>query len=68
MDDDPLFYRMGTYLQHFQQIRWIRLNIRFKGNTGTLTTIASCAIIGVFSQCVQAILVNPFYSMMMKAD
>lgn len=39
-----------------------------RGNTGTLTTIASCAIIGVFSAMCASHLSKPFYSMMMKAD
>ena len=39
-----------------------------KGNTGTLTTIASCAIIGVFSAMCASHFAKPFYSMMMKAD
>ena len=39
-----------------------------RGNTGTLTTIASCAIIGVFSAMCASHLAKPFYSMMMKAD
>ena len=39
-----------------------------KGNSGTLTTIASAAIIGVFSAMVASHLSKPFYSMMLKAD
>ncbi len=39
-----------------------------KGNTGTLTAIASCAIIGVFSAMCSSHLSKPLYSMMQKAD
>lgn len=39
-----------------------------KGNAGTLTTIASCAIIGVFSAMCASHLSKPFYSMVLKAD
>ncbi len=39
-----------------------------KGNAGTLTTIASCAIIGVFSAMCASHLAKPFYSMVLKAD
>lgn len=39
-----------------------------KGNAGMLTTIASAAIIGVFSAMVASHLSKPFYSMIQKAD
>lgn len=39
-----------------------------KGNAGTLTTIASAAIIGVFSAMVASHISKPFYSMALKAD
>lgn len=39
-----------------------------KGNTGTLTAIASAAIIGVFSAMVASHISKPFYSMLQKAD
>lgn len=39
-----------------------------KGNTGTLTAIASAAIIGVFSAMVASHLSKPIYSMIQKAD
>ena len=39
-----------------------------KGNAGTLTTIASAAIIGVFSAMVASHLAKPFYSMVQKAE
>lgn len=39
-----------------------------KGNAGTLTAIASAAIIGVFSAMVASHLSKPFYSMMLKAE
>ena len=39
-----------------------------KGNAGTLTTIASCAIIGVFAAMCASHLSKPVYSMVQKAD
>ena len=39
-----------------------------KGNAGTLTAIASAAIIGVFSAMVASHLSKPIYSLMQKAD
>lgn len=39
-----------------------------KGNAGTLTTIASCAIIGVFAAMCASHLSKPIYSMIQKAD
>ena len=39
-----------------------------KGNSGTLTTIASTAIIGVFAAMVASHLSKPIYSLMQKAD
>ncbi len=39
-----------------------------KGNAGTLTTIASCAIIGVFAAMCSSHLSKPFYSMLQNLD
>lgn len=39
-----------------------------KGNTGTLTTIASAAVIGVFTAMCASHLAKPIYSLVQKAD
>ena len=39
-----------------------------KGNSGTLSTIANCAIIGVFAAMVASHISKPFYSMVLKAE
>ena len=53
----------------FSASRMDKIEVRLsKGNAGTLTTIASCAIIGVFSAMCASHLIKPAYLIVQAAD